>query len=375
MTKLRIIALISALFLCALMDGTLKAQPFNPQAVKAETEQDTARVLQAPRPPFHLETKPSHRWDLTITQEHAPFTGFVYYAVPPNDPCQTIESIEMFAKTKRGRIDATMGEDLSPLHKPLLKLQLDAKRQFQVIVHVVVDFHNTVLKPGAPERRAEPLTPVERREFLKDGWPTPRAREWFHKWMVAHDLIRRQGEDASDFAFRVLAFMQSNFRYVIPDDIPEFKRMVKNDPIMGDWHYVIKTSTGECWRISDTYCRIMRMNGIPARLVSGNFVKNNSDETGHHLRSLIHLPAVGWIPIEDTAAVSMKDKSAANFFGTWGGAMLIGNENIDFKLPGPNGGWTIGTLDGVVYGPSNGDLEYPDLKIFAKRIPAVPRQR
>ena len=120
---------------------------------------------------------------------------------------------------------------------------------------------------------------------------------------------------------------------------------------MGDWHYTMETCTGECWRLSDTYCRIMRMNGIPARLVSGNYFGNDS---GHHLRSLVFLPEVGWVPVEATAAVSARNRPPLEFFGTWVGTMLIGNRNIDFELQGPKGKWNIGTLDSLGFGGADG---------------------
>jgi len=137
---------------------------------------------------------------------------------------------------------------------------------------------------------------------------------------------------------------------------------------MGLWHYAIGTGTGECWRISDTYCRIMRMNGVPTRLVSGNFV---GDGSGHHLRSLIYLPEAGWVPIEATSAVSSPRQPAIQFFGTWGGSLLVGNRNIDFTLPGPKGPWNIGTLDGLAFGGSGGKWDFPTPKFIAKPLPPV----
>jgi hypothetical protein len=159
--------------------------------------------------------------------------------------------------------------------------------------------------------------------------------------------------------------MQEHFRYVIPDDLPEHKAMVARDPELGEWRYTLSTLTGECWRLSDTYCRVMRMNGIPARLVSGNYV----DGVGHHLRSLVFLPDVGWIPVEATAAVTSRKKPPLEFFGTWGGAMLVGNRNIDFELEGPKGKQGIGTLDSLAFGAVDGKWEFPDAQIKAHVVP------
>jgi len=321
-----------------------------------------------PPRPFHLEIHPALHWDLTLNQAHGRFRGVVYYAVPPDDPCQKIRSCQLYAETHEGRIEATRVADGGPFKKPLLRLAIDTAEPFHVIAAVDVQFHDTVLKAGAPLDPAKPILPGARPEYVDDGWPNERARAWFKKWMTSHHLIRGPGEDAADFAFRVLQFMQSHFRYVIPDNIPEHQAMVEKDPVMGDWHYTIETSTGECLRISDTYCRVMRMNGIPARLVSGNFV---GDDSGHHLRSLIHLPDVGWVPVEATAAVSSPRKPPIQFFGTWGGSYLAGNRNIDFELPGPKGKGSIWTLDSLAFGSADGKWDFPTPVFVAKPLPPV----
>jgi hypothetical protein len=318
-----------------------------------------------PSRPFRLESRPARHWDVTIDQPRARFHGVVYYAVPPDDPCQMIRACELFAETREGRIGAVRVADDSRFHKPLLKLRIDADAPFHVIAHLDVQFHDTELAPGTAQRIAG-ILPTARPEYVNDDWPNEQARAWFRKWMKSQQLEREPGEDAAGFAFRVLQYFQGHFRYVIPDDLPEYKAAVAKDPVMGDWHYVINTGTGECLRISNTYCQIMRMNGIPARLVSGNFL---GDGSGHHLRSLIHLEAVGWVPVEATSAVSFPKRPAIKFFGTWGGSYLAGNRNIDFVLPGPKDKWTIGTLDGLAFGSANGKWEFPEPVFKTKALP------
>jgi len=322
-----------------------------------------AGMVLPPRP-FHLESRPLHRWNVTFTRRHGPFDGVVYYAVPPDDPCQTILSVELYAETRKGRMEAVRVTDAGPFKKPLLKLEINAPAPFTVTAHVEVQLHHTDLVSGPAPHQMKPLGPLQRREFLDDGWPDEKARAWFTGWMKSHKLIRG-GEEEAAFAFRVLKFMQGHFRYVIPDNLPEYKAMVARDPVMGDWHYTLSTSTGECLRLSDTYCRVMRMNGIPASLVSGNYFGGDS---GHHLRSLVFLPEVGWVPVEVTAAVGTPKEPPLEFFGTWGGTMLIGNRNVDFELQGLKGKWNIGTLDGLAFGAADGKWEFPDVQIEANVV-------
>lgn len=227
-----------------------------------------------------------------------------------------------------------------------------------------VQFYETALVPGKPATPPKILSNLECSEYLKDGWPDDEARQWFRKWMKENNLVRRKDEQDVDFAYNTLVFMQEKFHYKIADDI-EWKTMVKQDPKMGDWHYSLSTWSGECWRLSDIYCRIMRMNAIPARLISGNLV---GQESGHHLRSLLYLDSVGWTPVEATSAVFSQRKPPTPFMGNWGGTMLSGNENIDFLLEGPSGKGFIGTFDFLVFCPSNGRWEFPPVKFVSERL-------
>jgi len=335
-----------------------------PMATRGTSSAEAKAGTVLPPRPFHLERRAEQRWEVTFKRQHGPLHGVVYYAVPPEDPCQTIRSVELFAETRKGRMEAVRVTDAGPFKKPLLKLEINSLAPFTVTARVDVQLYHTELTPGAAPGRVKPLAPLQHREFLDDGWPNEKARAWFTGWMKSHKLIRG-GEEEGAFAFRVLKFMQEHFRYVIPDKLPAYKAMVARDPEMGDWHYTIETFSGECWRLSDTYCRVMRLNGIPARLVSGNYFGKDS---GHHLRSLIFLPEVGWVPMEVTAAVSSRTSPPLEFFGTWGGTMLIGNQNIGFELKGPKGNWNIGTLDGLGFAAADGKWEFPSVEIKAKVV-------
>ena len=319
--------------------------------------------LPLPVRPFHVEGVDGARWDVRMTVHHAPFHGRVFYAVPPNDPCQTIRSVELYAETAKGRVDAVRVADAGPYKKPLLQLDVDAAAAFTVVAHVEVQIHHTKLAAGPPPEKVKPMLPLARKEYLDDEWPNEKAREWFTQWMKTHELIRGD-EDHAAFAFRVLKFMQQHFRYVIPDKLPDFLAAVKSDPVMGDWHYTLRTFTGECYRLSDTYCRIMRMNGVPSRLVSGNYV---NEQDGHHLRSLIYLADAGWVPVEVTQ--SLDKLPALNCFGSWGGPYLAGNRNINFTLPGPKGPWFMGTLDRLGFAAADGTWDFPPGEISATMLP------
>ena len=128
---------------------------------------------------------------------------------------------------------------------------------------------------------------------------------------------------------------------------------------MGDWRYTLGTSRGECLRLSDTYARVMRMNGVPARLVNRNFI---NEQNGHHLRSLVWLADTGWVPVEVTSAVGPPKKPALDFLGACGGPMLVGNRNVGYELLGPKGTWNIGTSRPTRIRGSGREVELPKRK-------------
>lgn len=323
-----------------------------------------------PLPNVHLEQRPESAWHVVFDEEHGPFHGDIYFAVPPNDPCQTVTNLQFFAKTGERNVAAMPAVDAGPLKKPLLRINIKAVQPIRLHLEMDVQIFATELKPGISAMAIPPLSAAEQAVYLDDGWPNDQARDWFIGWMRSNNLVKNAGESDLVFAYRVLDFIDHNFRYEIPEPIPAHKLALERDHLMGDWHYVIETKTGECWRLSDVYCRVMRMNGIPARLVSGNWLNSGS----HHLRSLIYSPRAGWIPVEVTGAVCSPKKSTATYFGHWGGPMLVGNQNINFVLPNAKTPGRIGTFDGIAFGDSNGHWDFSKASFVVTRtdVPAGP---
>jgi transglutaminase-like putative cysteine protease len=96
------------------------------------------------------------------------------------------------------------------------------------------------------------------------------------------------------------------------------------------------------------------MNGVPARVVSGNIVGGGP---AHHLRTLVWLECVGWIPVEPTAVTSNKREVPMRKFGNWGGTMLNSNVNIGYSVPVNGNQRYIGALDTLWLLPVSGKDE------------------
>lgn len=314
---------------------------------------------------FRLISRSLGRFRLTNTMERPPFRGVAFFPVPPNDPGQKILEMEVYAEGGRGKIEARRTTESGPLKKPILQLDLNESDRFRIVSRFDVQFFENSLVPGKPSAPPAPLSAIERAEYLKDGWQSREARAWFREWLTQNKLLRPEGQSDIDFAFDALRLMQRDFTYSLDEPDQGWKTIIKNEPELGTWRYSLGTHTGECWRLSDTYCRILRTNGIPARLLSGNIV---GKRTGHHLRSLIYLEGTGWVPVEATFAVCSKNTPAEKFLGDWGETMLSGNENVDYQIEHRGRRIGIGTFDSFAFLSDMGTTDVPSIKFTSEKL-------
>jgi transglutaminase-like putative cysteine protease len=268
------------------------------------------------------------------------FEGRMCLPIPPSDQCQDVVVNRVGAEIDGKWVDAVRSTELTCLKQPIAIIDTKKFLVARATCDMTVSFYDTRLVPGTPPK-PQPLSPAEKYVYLQEPARNDPMRWKFREWMTDYDLWRKPGETEIDFAVRVLRFMNSKFKYVIPDAIPAFLELVKKYGVDGDYQYTIQNFTGECWRLSETYNWILMLNGIPCRLISGNWVPSYD----HHLRSHIYLEGLGWIPVEATAA-SGGNPNWLKCFGGWGGDYLSGNSQIHLLIPMQNGGqgW-YGTFD------------------------------
>ncbi len=304
--------------------------------------------------PYRLARKKTTQWRVSQQTSHGAFEGSILYPVPPDDPGQRILSSRVVLTDDRGTRTAPIVQDTKPLQQPVYALEVKESGSFSVRAEVDVTFYDCSLVADDEAPAPEPLDPAMKTLALNDEFATSQEREWYRGWMQSESLLRRAGETDSELAYRALVYMHRNFVYKIPDDLPEYKEAVRAEGDFGSWKYRIATKSGECWRLSDIYARILRMNGIPVRVLSGNHVGKNS---GHHVRPLVWLANVGWVPMEPTIVVNGKNMPPDPWFGNWGGTMLSGNKNLWFSVPLAAGNFTIGTFDTLWLVPRRGRPE------------------
>jgi transglutaminase-like putative cysteine protease len=216
-----------------------------------------------------------------------------------------------------------------------------------VSIFLQVRFYDTFLAPGPPEEPVPDLPTSERSYYLDEHWRNDEEHRWFRNLMQEENMARSPNESDLDYGVRALQFVSRTFRYEIPDGNPRWKQITAEKGSFGDWLYTWETRSGECLRISQFYADMLREAGIPVRQVSGNWVEGDH---GHHLRDLIWLTGIGWVPVEPTSAVTdSRAHGSLKYFSYWGGAYLAGNESVDFHVPWRTGTFNCGTFDTLWY--------------------------
>lgn len=310
-----------------------------------------------------LIRRPTERWKVRITGQEAAFTGSVVFPIPPNDPGQNVISCTMRASIGQKQVTASAIQERNPLKQSVLRIDVEEASMVKVQVDIEVQFFDTFFGRATTTDAAHSLTKEELQVTLDCRWPGDNVKEWFGKYLDSSNLRVRKGESKLDFALRAHHFVGRNYRYEIPDKIPAYKKLIEEQKAFGNWLYVVSTRSGECWRISELYANILRSNGIPVRVISGNHV---GAFNGHHLRVLVFDESVGWFPVEPTSALGAPDPS--RFFGHWGGTMLNGNENIWLDIPALKGSLHAGTVDYVWFIPTKGEARMATGKLQGTRI-------
>ncbi|EFA80150.1 hypothetical protein PPL_06972 [Heterostelium album PN500] len=114
------------------------------------------------------------------------------------------------------------------------------------------------------------------------------------------------------FAYRVNLFINENFKY--------------NYEEIG-WKPIVTTTQigkGDCGCLTMLYNAILRRSGIPARSVigrGGNFSTPEGIET--HCKSEVWIDNIGWMPVDVTWNLHLKDSLVTKYFGNDCGELIV----------------------------------------------------
>lgn len=170
--------------------------------------------------------------------------------------------------------------------------------------------------------------------------------------------MRKADEKDVDFALRVLQFIQKNFNYKIHDG--NYMSAKKAELATDDLGFFCFEKSAECWGLSRIYTCVLRANGIPCRQVSGFMLRDGAErQGGHHVRGEVYLNGTGWVLAELAGATNNKKASPLKFLGRGSDDMAIISRGINYKLPGPRGPGSVGTMSGFGMVTADGKWSFP----------------
>ena len=150
---------------------------------------------------------------------------------------------------------------------------------------------------SSPAAAGKELTPGERREALEvPPWISPAVRELAQSWTT-------QTSNPRAIVNSALQFFQSGFRYSLSPG--EYR---KNDLEQ----FLFHRRVGFCEHYAASFATLMRLAGIPARVVVG-YLGGEYNDLGHfflvrqadtHAWCEVWLPERGWTRVDPTAAVA-----------------------------------------------------------------------
>ncbi len=284
---------------------------------------------------YALKIEPAKHVSILYTcKVHAPrlaATNWIFFAVrPPDLPSQTVSRATM---TPAG----TAVADLSPLRRPLLRVETTARSEVQrheAAVEVrmdaelfarrlVAESHSKGTVPFS--RRANPqagasserenrdsppnLTAAQRRLALRPAGLCDYTNESFRDWMARNGLTCNAKEGEVDFARRVFVYLVKNFRYEYTGD--------EQDRSLA---HVCAMKKSDCGGLSVLFVAAMRSQGVPGRALVGRWAisathgKHADDQC--HVKAEFFAQGVGWVPVDVSSAV-LWDKTAERleYFG------------------------------------------------------------
>jgi transglutaminase-like putative cysteine protease len=284
-------------------------------------------------PQKHLEITGSERLRITYETTFVWPSGGGYRAVmdlpvPPDTGSQHIES---FTSSLKGQVvtDAQGHRVMTTT----LHHDSDDERRVRWDVQITGVFQTRQLVNGPPDASAKRIVPPAHGAFLASTESINWRDAAFQDWLDESGLRRRDQETPAAFGERVYAYLRTHGRYEYP-------------PVSA-W-----TSAACCQRLrtdcggfSLTFTAACRANGIPARLLVGQWLKAREDSDGRvvlrdgrqaHVIAEFFDPQIGWIP-EDISSTFLRTPGYQdlNFFGRDPGYFFAWHVDTDFHFDTP----------------------------------------
>jgi transglutaminase-like putative cysteine protease len=210
---------------------------------------------------------------------------------------------------------ATPVEDGGPLRQTVQIIRVTDKPQgFEAAIHSDLTLYTNRLVPRLASQAPSKvkLTQAEAKVFTQvtDDMTT----RVFKDYLAQHQLHRGSQESDLAFARRTFLHISRNFTYIFPN-------------IEGQ--DVLQCGKGDCGGLSWAFIRILRANGVPARLLLGHWAetevpaKDGMPPDGRcHAKAEFFVQGTGWVDADLSGGVGSGDARLA-WFGNEAGDFVV----------------------------------------------------
>ena len=272
---------------------------------------------------FHCSIKESFEFPNMQTR-----TWILYAPVAPTTETQSNPTGKFFP----AGVDAvpSVVREGSVLHRPIYGMMLhvpagDVVNQTRLDCEVdyTVTERPRWLAAGPPRSPVSGLNAATRTACLAASPTIDYTDKVFQSWLDKNSLHRRKHE--TDIAFAKRAFETIRPLYV-------YQWLHGEPPACSE---VCRRDHADCGRISCLFVSTLRANGIPARALVGHTLDNrpSADDPMHlHVVSEFFATAIGWVPVDMSAAISDHNKAENEIFGRENGAFMTMHTDVDMLV-------------------------------------------
>ncbi|EGG17744.1 hypothetical protein DFA_08743 [Cavenderia fasciculata] len=206
-----------------------------------------------------------------------------------------------------------------------------APHQVQIKYEIEAQLYSIALKQAGPgdfvpmtiplsgEQRAYHLKPTTLMNFNDTGFG-----QWVHSNQL-HPMLMSDGsvESALCYAYRVFLFIKIHFSYVFAKDVKGTRKASET----------IGYRFTDCGGFSILFGAILRMHGIPSRLLFGRWANTPKEGQNVHVVGEFYADGVGWIPFDSASSITGDNQEPyTKFFGKGNGNLIA--MHLDHNIAG-----------------------------------------
>ncbi|KAK5575206.1 hypothetical protein RB653_010462 [Dictyostelium firmibasis] len=248
-------------------------------------------------------------------------------ACAPPSPLQT----QMIKKASLTIFDNTGNNEISKgqlmqagSHYVLRAMAKGIPKQHKIYAHydIEADLYSISLKkivPGQFMPIVQPLNPQERAYHLQTtnfiNYSQPQFQQWIRDNQL-HPMLLTDGsvESVLCYAYRVFLFIKLHFEYVLAKDVLSGRKATDT----------ISSKKTDCGGFSILYSSILRMHGIPTRILIGRWALSGTAEKQKvHVVGEFYVDGCGWVPFDPACAITAdKTEPFTKFFAQNSGEFI-----------------------------------------------------